>query len=514
MEELLRDFDARRSYLDDLAPRIRDLLGQLLAERGLLVHSVAARVKERPSLERKVRRHKPPYRSLGDVTDLVGARIVTYFTGDVDEVAKVIEDEFSIDLRSRDPRAAIEPDRFGYLSLHYVVTLSPARLLLPEWARFAGLAFEIQIRTILQHAWAEIEHDRGYHTPDEVPPHVRRRWSRVAALLEIADSEFMTLRGEALPASAGSREQIAALRPAVLDDRIASISQTSAGFLSPGSVSRGTFTILIVLRHPPVGVRTTIRMRLETPNVEIVGTPILSAADEIDASSRIEDGRAIEITFTGQTSAPYTLSITGLKLSAGPGARHGPVQMSASMDGHPGPALLPPIGTIGVATDVYGAVDSAVLIRDGDQATFPISIVERAAGSLQYGHTLRLSLVDMSDPTRPAGYEFVRSPWIKVATGDLRLGDGGAPSPDNTIEGRIAGDDRSSASWSIWKVSNVPSRLLVGDAGFTVGPTIRARAHEGPATIGLSIETVDATGASHARSLVVLGFRPPGDADA
>ncbi len=364
---------------------------------------------------------------MGDVTDLVGARIVTYFAGDVDKVAKVIEDEFSIDLEhSRDPRAAIEPDRFGYLSLHYVVTVSAARLLQTEWARFSGFTFEIQIRTILQHAWAEIEHDRGYHTPDDLPHHVRRRWSRVAALLEIADSEFMALRGEAPPASAGGSEQTAALQPAVLDGRIASISQTSAGFLSPGSVSRGTFTILIVLPHPSVGVRSTLRMRLETPMVEIVGLPILSAADEIDASWRIEHGRAIEITFTGQSSAPYTLSITGLKLSAGPAARPGPVQMSVSMEGRPRPALLPPIGTIGVATDVYGAVESAVLMGDWDQATFPISIVERAAGSLPDGHTLRLRLSTCRTRRRTSATSSIEARGIKVATGDLK-GDRRAP---------------------------------------------------------------------------------------
>jgi hypothetical protein len=187
--------------------------------------------------------------------------------------------------------------------------------------------------------------------------------------------------------------------------------------------------------------------------------------------------------------------------------------MSASVNGQPRRAQLGAFGTIGVATDVYCAVEPAVMMGVGDQATFPVSIVERAAGSLPDGHTLRLRLVDISDPTRPAGYEFVRRPWIKVVTGDLRLGEAGVSSPDNIIEGQIAGDDRFSASWSIWKASNVPASLLVGDAGFTIGPIIRARAHEGEETIGLSVETVDATGESHARSLVILGFRAPGEAN-
>jgi hypothetical protein len=58
------------------------------------------------------------------------------------------------------------------------------------------LKFEIQVRSILQHAWAEIEHDLGYKSKQSVPKQIRRRFSRVAGLLELADAEFAAIRAE------------------------------------------------------------------------------------------------------------------------------------------------------------------------------------------------------------------------------------------------------------------------------------------------------------------------------
>jgi len=82
------------------------------------------------------------------------------------------------------------------LSLHYVVCLPTSRANLRENKQFAGLKAEIQIRSILQHAWAEIEHDLGYKTELSLPREIRRRFSRLAGLLELADGEFSAIRSD------------------------------------------------------------------------------------------------------------------------------------------------------------------------------------------------------------------------------------------------------------------------------------------------------------------------------
>ena len=73
------------------------LLESLLAARGVHVHSVTSRLKGRASLEEKLGRPEKHYRTLADVTDLVGLRVITHFEDEVDLVGKLIADEFLVD---------------------------------------------------------------------------------------------------------------------------------------------------------------------------------------------------------------------------------------------------------------------------------------------------------------------------------------------------------------------------------------------------------------------------------
>jgi putative GTP pyrophosphokinase len=187
-EERVREFAA-------LGLVCEPLVAELLRAESINVHSVTHRVKTKPSLRRKVTEKGANYQSLDDIHDLLGLRVITYFRDDVDRVADLIRAEFTVDdANSVDKRDALDPDRFGYLSLHLVCTLGMSRAALREHRRFTGLKFEIQVRSILQHAWAEIEHDRGYTRQAAIPRHFRRQFSQLAGLLEIADQQFESLR--------------------------------------------------------------------------------------------------------------------------------------------------------------------------------------------------------------------------------------------------------------------------------------------------------------------------------
>ena len=195
--DLLREYDDQLATYGAFTGKLRGLVEELLTIRGQKYHSVTARTKARASVETKVLSGGRRYAVLSDVTDLTGVRIITYFADDVDKVADIITAEFAIDEEnSVDKRAVLDPDRFGYLSLHFVVGLRSDRATLLEYSRFTNLKAEIQIRSILQHAWAEIEHDLGYKTALGVPRTFRREFSRLAGLLEIADKEFATIRDD------------------------------------------------------------------------------------------------------------------------------------------------------------------------------------------------------------------------------------------------------------------------------------------------------------------------------
>ena len=93
-------------------------------------------------------------------------------------------------------RALLQEERFGYQSEHYLVKLKNNRTELPEYSLHRGLIAEIQVRTILQHAWAEIEHDIQYKSSITIPNTIRRRFMALAGVLEIADREFQAIQDE------------------------------------------------------------------------------------------------------------------------------------------------------------------------------------------------------------------------------------------------------------------------------------------------------------------------------
>lgn len=181
--------------LDQYGAILCPLVDELLRQSGIQIHSVVHRVKSEKSALRKLSLHPGKYKKPEDLSDLLGIRIITYFPKDVDQVAAVLAKEFSIDREhSEDKRKLLDPDKFGYLSLHFAASLSTQRKSLAEYKRFADISFEIQVRSILQHAWAEIEHDLGYKAEGSLPDEMRRSFSRLAGLLELADEEFERLR--------------------------------------------------------------------------------------------------------------------------------------------------------------------------------------------------------------------------------------------------------------------------------------------------------------------------------
>jgi len=196
IEGILNEYDEQCDFLEEFTLVTHRLILDLLKSNNLRVHSVTYRVKDRKSISDKINKSaEDKYHCLDDIEDICGNRIITYFPDEVDAVAAIIQNEFDIDYNSSvDKRAILDPDRFGYLSLHYIAKLSKQRLRLTEYTRFKKCRTEIQIRSTLQHTWAEIEHDLGYKTKLAVPRHIRRRFSQLAGLLELADDTFVQIR--------------------------------------------------------------------------------------------------------------------------------------------------------------------------------------------------------------------------------------------------------------------------------------------------------------------------------
>lgn len=183
----------------DMLVRQRDIvvgkIKETLKSAGMEVTAVEARVKTRGSLIGKLLRKGYMYNSLSDITDLMGARVITLFSDDVDRAASYMTDVFDIDwARSTDKRKMHELDSFGYNSLHYICRLPQSVYADENCPEINSQRFEVQLRSTLQHAWAAMEHDIGYKTEIETPPEYQRMFGRLASLLELADEEFARIR--------------------------------------------------------------------------------------------------------------------------------------------------------------------------------------------------------------------------------------------------------------------------------------------------------------------------------
>ncbi len=131
------------------------------------------------------------------VKDKIGVRVITYYMDDVDRVADLLKMEFKVDKQnSEDKRTVLGTSAFGYRSVHLIARLSGSRLSSPEYTSLRDHWFEIQVRSLLEHAWAEIEHEVKYKPRVDYPSEITRRFARIAGVLEFLDSEFQALRLE------------------------------------------------------------------------------------------------------------------------------------------------------------------------------------------------------------------------------------------------------------------------------------------------------------------------------
>ena len=187
--------------LAPMLPTVKDVVTEniqsQISKYNLYLTNVESRIKTEKSLRGKLELKGWKYKSLFDITDILGLRIITVYNDELDAAAAMVEKTFDIDWdNSVDKRKLLESDRFGYISIHYICSIPKTLYFDEKHPELNELKFEIQIRTILQHAWATINHDIGYKSNIEIPMEYKRRISRLAGLLEIADDEFSSFRKE------------------------------------------------------------------------------------------------------------------------------------------------------------------------------------------------------------------------------------------------------------------------------------------------------------------------------
>lgn len=192
----IEDYKLKVKQYEVLGEKVHIIIRENLEMKGLKPHAILFRAKQVDSFERKIKK-KNYTDPLNEITDLCGIRIICYVEDEVNDVCEVIKELFNIDSsKSVNKNEELGEDRVGYKSVHLICQISQERLVLPEFKKFKDLYFEIQVRTILQHSWAEIEHDKNYKFSGVLPKEIKRRLMLLSGTLELVDREFNQLSKE------------------------------------------------------------------------------------------------------------------------------------------------------------------------------------------------------------------------------------------------------------------------------------------------------------------------------
>lgn len=209
-DEWGRKYMEKYSLYEEFAERITNLLQNLIEGEGIEVYSVLGRAKAPGEF---IRAAGFPGMTNGPVLtgipDLCSIKILVSFPDDVEKVEQIIQKEFLADMSRSIPMSSLEaPDRYGYPSVSYVLSLNRDRGALREWAKYKDLPFTLEVRTVLQEVWASNAPKVSLPTDSVTRKKMQRRLFRLSALLEEADEGFLsmweTARETAMPVAAQS----------------------------------------------------------------------------------------------------------------------------------------------------------------------------------------------------------------------------------------------------------------------------------------------------------------------
>lgn len=196
-EMILDEYRKRMPLYEKINVFVINKLRTCLDENRILVAGLESRIKTENSLVGKLELKGYKYNSIDDITDIVGFRIITFYSNEVDIISALVEQMFDIDWEnSVDKRKMLEIDRFGYMSLHYICRIPETMYKDPTLPELNQISFELQMRSSLQHVWANMYHDMGYKSDVEVPLEYQRDMNRLAGMLELADEQFGRIRKE------------------------------------------------------------------------------------------------------------------------------------------------------------------------------------------------------------------------------------------------------------------------------------------------------------------------------
>ena len=164
VKEFKEAYEARKGIFQDFGNSISNIIKILLIKNSFQYQVVSSRVKTFDSIENKIINGSIPQNviNLNEIDDVIGCRVIFYLESDIQKFTNLLYDEFNVE------KDNLRYSEDGYNALHLIVKSKPEKSVRMGNEQFIDLKCEIQLTTVLFHAWSEMAHNIIYKIPKEL----------------------------------------------------------------------------------------------------------------------------------------------------------------------------------------------------------------------------------------------------------------------------------------------------------------------------------------------------------
>ncbi len=194
LESILEEWTKEKPLYEIFTKHIKNVLEEITSNQGILVR-IVSRTKDEVSIAKKLYKKGVKYENYLDMHDKAGARVICRFKEDTQVIAGCIKEEFEV-LKEENKSNLLKLNEIGYKSLHFDIKLKKEKTSEEIFKNIGHLIGEIQVRTLCEDVWAEINHDIGYKPLVELSHESARQIYCLGGLFEIADDCFSDINSK------------------------------------------------------------------------------------------------------------------------------------------------------------------------------------------------------------------------------------------------------------------------------------------------------------------------------
>lgn len=202
IKQVAEAWETDKTKYEELGKLINSFIKSTITEYEILPE-VSYRTKELLSIVKKIKKKmREKEYSYDHLNDKLGVRIICTFSDEMQKIDEYLYKYFNI-RRVERKQESLDFNKLDYISNHYDAVINPATRGFAKCQHLKDLIFEIQVRTLNQHAWSNAAHFLSYKQETDIAPVLKRKIYRLLSLYEIADDEFLAVN-KTLTESPGS----------------------------------------------------------------------------------------------------------------------------------------------------------------------------------------------------------------------------------------------------------------------------------------------------------------------